>query len=99
MEGPDGESLGRRLGRMMAVRLGLSFGVFVLALAMTASAEDGDEAVGRGLYATLAVAFGVTALSAAALQFVRRWRRFAVLQIAVDVGIVTSLVAFSGGAE
>jgi len=57
------------------------------------------EVAERGLYGTLGVAFFATALYAALLPFVRNIRRFAVVQLVADLGLVTALVIFSGGAE
>ena len=88
-----------RLKWLMAVRLGLSLGVFALALVFLGVGRDGAASVERGLYGTVAAAFGATLLYASLFPFVRRLTAFALLQLATDVAVVTSLVCWSGGAD
>lgn len=88
-----------RLARMLAARLVLLLAVFLLVLWVAGQEAVAEGASRRALYATLAVAFGVTALSAAALRVVRDTRRLAVVQVAIDVAIVSALVASTGGAD
>ncbi len=88
-----------RLTRLMAARLGLSLGVFALALALVGAGHEGAEAAERGLYGTLAFSFLATAVYGLSMRFVERLGRFAALQLATDLAIVTSLVFFSGGVD
>lgn len=89
----------RRLKWLMAIRLGLSLGVFVLALAVVGVGREGAAGAERGLYGTLAAAFGATLVYASVFPLVRRLGRFGLLQLATDVAVVTSLVCWSGGAH
>ena len=91
------EALRRRLARLMAARLGLALVVFGLALVWVGAGKEGQEAAERGLYGTLAFAFGATAVFAALLPYATRLRMFGGLQLLTDVGIVTGMLAFSGG--
>jgi two-component system sensor histidine kinase PilS (NtrC family) len=52
-----------------------------------------------GVYCTIVAAFVATIISARMVQSTRDAARFATLQVAIDVTIVTSLVYFSGGGE
>ena len=89
----------RRITVLMVARLVISLGAFGLALALLGPGEKDGGFAERGLYGTLAVAFLATALYAGALGFATRLRRFAALQLLTDIGMVTSLVVFSGGAD
>jgi two-component system, NtrC family, sensor histidine kinase PilS len=96
---PRGEKIRRRLTVLMAARLLLSVGVFGLALAVIGAGQEGAEIAEQGVYGTLAFAFLTTLAYAIALRVVRRVRRFAALQLATDVAIVSSIVLFSGGMD
>ena len=102
---PDGagpvpmEATHRRIARLMAARLVLSIGVFAVALILVGAGREGAEGAERGLYGTIAVAFLATLVYAAVFRWVRRPLRFGSIQLATDIGIVTSLVLFSGGAD
>jgi two-component system sensor histidine kinase PilS (NtrC family) len=93
------EATHRRIARLMAARLVLSIGVFAVALILVGAGREGAEGAERGLYGTIAVAFLATLVYAAVFRWVRRPLRFGSIQLATDIGIVTSLVLFSGGAD
>ena len=85
-----------RLARLMAARLATSVAVLGLALVFVGPGEEAQEAA-RGLYGSIAAAFLCTAIFAAVLPWVRKIEPYAVLQIAVDLALVTSAVLFTGG--
>jgi len=91
----------RRLVRLMMGRFGLSLISFaiVVVLDFVGLGPTLSEVARRGLYWTLAFAFLATALSGLSFGRVRSATRFAVLQLVIDVTIVTLLVLFSGGHE
>jgi two-component system sensor histidine kinase PilS (NtrC family) len=93
------EATHRRIARLMAARLVFSIGVFAVALILVGAGREGAEGAERGLYGTIAVAFLATLVYAAVFRWVRRPARFGTIQLATDIGIVTSLVLFSGGAD
>lgn len=98
--GVDGaEALRRPLVRLMATRLLVVLLAFVLAVLVVGVGREGSDSADRLLYATLASAFALTLLFAAVFRRVRRVDRFAAVQLATDIAIVTSLVAASGGAD
>jgi two-component system sensor histidine kinase PilS (NtrC family) len=88
-----------RLGWLLAARLLLA-GIS-LALAVTIDRMDGGQSSPAiwGVYWTIVAAFVATIISALMVQRTRDPARFATLQVAIDVTIVTSLVYFSGGGE
>ncbi len=92
-----GEVLRRRLVSLMVSRLGLALAVLALALFLLGAGHEGAERAERGLYGTLALAFGSTALYAVLLPRVRKLAWLGAAQVVTDVALVTSLVAFSGG--
>ena len=83
----------------MASRLVLSLVSLGIALALDTSVGDLSAVSRRGLYGTVAFAFLATALYGIVLPRIRRAGRFAAINIAADIAIVTSLVHFSGGAD
>ncbi|MGH7286797.1 MAG: hypothetical protein ACREI8_02110, partial [Myxococcota bacterium] len=85
----------RGLSRLLLARLVLAAFAFALAIAVAGDAPSEREEI--GLWAVLALAFLSTAVSAALMGRVRRPQRFGAVQLAVDVGVVTGLVHFSGG--
>lgn len=87
-----------RVLRVMAARLAICLGALVLALTLVGAGRLENEAE-VGLYGTLGAAFLATALHAAFLPWVRKLWRFAGLQLVGDLGLVTALVAFSGGGD
>ena len=97
---PPGAALRSRLLRLMAGRLALALAILCGALAVTADrARHGQTDLDPGLYATIVTAFVATIACAAVLPYARRLRLFAGLQLAIDAGIVSSLVHFSGGTD
>lgn len=81
-------------GRLLLGGLGLALAV-ALDQTSAAPAESGI----RGVYWTVAAAFLATIISARMVAGVRDPERFATLQVSVDIGLVTSLVYFSGGGD
>lgn len=82
---------------MLGARIILTMLVFGLALSIMGVEGQISQEAYDGLYRTVAVAFFFTAVYAAAFRYVQRYRAFALLQIATDLLIVSSLVHFSGG--
>jgi two-component system sensor histidine kinase PilS (NtrC family) len=96
---PRREALGRVPEWLLFARLvltGLSFGI-----ALALEAPDGElaESARGGLFATVALAFGATAISGTLVRSIQKIGLFGAVQIAIDVAIATSLVHFSGGDE
>lgn len=81
-------------GRLLLGGLGLA-----LAVALDQTAAPHAESGIRGVYWTVAAAFFATIISARMVASVRNPERFATLQVSVDIGLVTSLVYFSGGGD
>ena len=102
--GPEGGarnpagSFERRLVALMAARLALALLSLGIALAVDTAVDLGIEDW-RGLYGTVALAFVATALYGVALPRVRDRRRFAAINVATDIGMVSALVHFSGSAD
>jgi two-component system sensor histidine kinase PilS (NtrC family) len=92
------DSLQRRLVALMAARLALAVLSLGIALAVDTAVDLGIEDW-RGLYGTVAFAFVATALYGIALPRVRRRTRFAAINVATDIGVVSALVHFSGSAD
>jgi two-component system sensor histidine kinase PilS (NtrC family) len=82
------------LGRL--VLTGVSFGI---AAVLEGPRDELSDAARVGLFWTVALAFGATAISATLVRRLRNLHRFAAVQIALDVSIVTALVYFSGSHE
>jgi two-component system sensor histidine kinase PilS (NtrC family) len=89
----------RRIARLMAARVVLCLGVLGTAALLVGAGEEGAESIEHGLYGTILFAFLASLVYAAVFRFVRNAARFAALQLAIDIGIVTSIVFFSGGAD
>ncbi len=101
---PHGEELvdeGARqgLGWLLGGRLLLGGLGLALAVALDQTAAPHAESGIRGVYWTVAAAFLATIVSARMVAGVRDPARFATLQVSVDIGLVTSLVYFSGGGD
>ena len=92
--------LRRRLTHLMVARLALCLAILGIALGLTAHG-DGETAARaeRGVYATVVFAFAATIAFALWHLRTRREVIFGAVQVATDVGIVTSLVWFTGGSE
>jgi two-component system sensor histidine kinase PilS (NtrC family) len=89
----------QRLVWLMFGRLVLSVVSFGLAVGLDGLGRGLTEEARVGMYWTVTLAFFATVISGTAFGRVRRPRRFASVQIAIDVAIVTALVHFSGGRE
>lgn len=87
----------QRLTWMLGARIILTMLVLGLALSIMGVEGQISQEAYDGLYLTVAVAFLLTAVYAAAFRHVQRYWAFALLQIATDLLIVSSLVHFSGG--
>jgi two-component system sensor histidine kinase PilS (NtrC family) len=87
------------LGWLLGARLllaGLSLGLAVTLDRIEAT--EGGSGI-WGVYWTVAAAFFATIVSALMVTRTKKPTRFATVQVAIDVTIVTSLVYFSGGGE
>lgn len=87
------------LGWLLSGRLllaGLSLG---LAVAIDRIESDHGASAIWGVYWTIVTAFMATIASAHRVDSTRDPARFAMLQVGIDVSIVTSLVYFSGGGD
>jgi two-component system sensor histidine kinase PilS (NtrC family) len=91
----------RRLVALMSARLGLTLLGFGIVLGLDAFGLSSPLGVTarRGLYWTLAFGFLATAVAGLSLGRVRNPMRFAAMQLAADLAVVTLLVHFSGGHE
>ena len=86
------------LGWLVGARLLLA--AMSLGLAVTLDRLEGAQSSGIwGVYWTIVTAFVATIVSALQMARTRDPERFATVQVAFDVAIVTSLVYFSGGRE
>jgi two-component system sensor histidine kinase PilS (NtrC family) len=97
MAAPTG--LERRLVVLMAARLALSLVSLGIALALDAAGGNVTVTEWSGFYVTVAVAFLATVGYGLILPRVRRQKRFAAINIATDIAIVSALVHFSGGRD
>ena len=93
----DGDTL--HLVRLLVARIFLALLGLLITLGLDVLIVEIQPRSLQGLYGTLVVAFGSALLSALWLPRVRRVGRFSLLQIMLDVGLVTSLVYFSGAQE
>lgn len=84
---------------LLLARLVLTGASFAIGVGLEIPGSEVSESGRDGLFWTCALAFGATAISAAMLRRVRELHRFAAVQIALDVAIVTALVHFTGGPE
>jgi two-component system sensor histidine kinase PilS (NtrC family) len=91
--------LERRLVVLMAARLALSLVSLGIALALDATGGNVTVTQWSGFYGTVAIAFLATVGYGLILPHVRRQKRFAAINIATDIAIVSSLVHFSGGRD
>jgi two-component system sensor histidine kinase PilS (NtrC family) len=91
----------KRLVALMSARLGLTLLGFGIVLGLDAFGLTAPLGVAarRGLYWTLAFGFLATAATGLSLGRVRNPMRFAAMQLAADLCVVTLLVHFSGGHE
>ena len=89
----------RNAVRLVFAHLALTVVSLGIALALEGFGRDLTEAESAGLYWTVVAAFGTTIVSALLLRGRYASRSLLPFQLATDVGIVTSLVYFSGGRE
>ncbi len=93
------QGLEQRLVMLMGARLALALVSLGIALALDTTVGDVDAPGRHGLYSTVAFAFLATAFYGMVLPRIQRPRRFAALNIATDIAIVSALVHFSGGPD
>ena len=89
----------QRLAVLMASRLVLSLVSLGIALGLDTAVGEMLEQQRWGLYGTVSFAFLATALYGLILPRIQRPARFAGINIAADISIVSALVYFSGGAD
>ncbi len=92
-------ALRRSLEILMGARLGLALLSLGIALALEAAGGTFTAVEWRGFYGTVALAFLATLSYGIAQRRVRRWKRFAAINVLTDIGIVSALVHFSGGPD
>lgn len=83
---------------LLLARLALTGISFAIAIGIEFPGTQSSEPR-YGLFWTVALAFTATAISGTLVRRGLRTRRLALVQIATDVAVVTSLVYFSGGRE
>jgi len=91
--------LEKRLLVLMGARLALSLLSLGIAAALEAAGWSYSPAEWRGFYGTVIFAFVATIGYGLILRRVQRVQRFAVLNIATDIAIVSALVHLSGGSD
>ncbi|MDJ0848463.1 MAG: ATP-binding protein [Myxococcota bacterium] len=89
----------QRLVVLMGARLTLALVSLGITLALDAAVGDASDGERIGLYGTVAAAFVATVVYGLVLPRIRRPRRFAAINIATDIVIVSALVLFSGGPD
>ncbi len=87
----------RRLIWLMTGRLVLAGVSLMLAAGLDGLVQELTDEARAGLYWTVTLAFFAAVISGASFDRIQRPTRFVSLQIAMDIGIVTTLVHFSGG--
>jgi len=92
-------ALEKRLVLLMGARLVISLVALGSALAVEAAGWASSPTDWRGFYATVVFAFLATIAYGLILGRVRRVKRFAALNIATDIVIVSALVNVSGGSD
>jgi two-component system sensor histidine kinase PilS (NtrC family) len=91
--------LEKRLLVLMGARLAISIISLALALGLEAAGWDSSPADWTGFYGTVAFAFLATIAYGVILGRVSNVRRFAAVNIATDIAIVSALVHMSGGPD
>ena len=89
----------KRLLFFMGARLALTLVSLAIATALEAAGWNYTPAEWRGFYGTVIFAFVVTIGYGLSLPRVKHFKRFAVANIATDIGIVSALVHLSGGSD
>ena len=87
---------GRRAEQLLFGRLVLTTVSFAIAAGLEGPRGELSDVAYTGLFWTVAIAFGATAISGTLARRLRSLNRFARVQIGIDVAIVTALVHFSG---
>ena len=93
------EQTERRLVWLMGGQLFLALSSLVIAAGLDGIGRDLSDEARNGIYWTVTFAFLAAVISGTSFGRIRNPDRFATVQIAMDVAIVTSLVHFSGGRE
>jgi two-component system sensor histidine kinase PilS (NtrC family) len=83
----------------MGARLALTLVSLAIAAALEAAGWGYTPEEWRGFYGTVIFAFVVTIGYGLSLPRVKHFKRFAVVNIATDIGIVSALVHLSGGSD
>ena len=83
----------------MGARLALSILCLAIAAALEAAGWSYTPAEWRGFYGTVAFAFVATIVYGLCLGRVTRVKRFAAINIATDIALVSALVHLSGGSD
>jgi two-component system sensor histidine kinase PilS (NtrC family) len=91
--------LPRPLVILMGARLALSLVSLGIAVALDAVGVGYRFSQPRGLWGTVGFAFLATAVYGLVLPRVRNQKRFAAVNVATDIAIVSGLVGFSGGVD
>jgi two-component system sensor histidine kinase PilS (NtrC family) len=91
--------LEKRLLLLMGARLALSILCLAIAAALEAAGWSYTPAEWRGFYGTVAFAFVATIVYGLCLGRVTRVKRFAAINIATDIALVSALVHLSGGSD
>jgi len=99
VHGEGAERLERQLTILMAARLALAIASLGIALALEAAGGNITITEWHGFYGAVALAFVATLVYRPFLGRIRRPRAFAAVNIATDIGIVSTLVLFSGGKD
>lgn len=94
----EGRAL-RRLAWLAAARLGLALAILAAVSSLQTGGRGAVPESAGGLYATLAFACLVSAGTAGWLRRVKSARRFAAVQVGLDLATVGALVHFTGGAD
>ena len=89
----------RRLVWLMGGRLFLALTSLVIAAGLDGIGRELSNEARNGIYWTVTFAFFAAVISGTSFGRIRNPIRFAAMQIAMDVAIVTSLVHFNGGRE
>lgn len=89
----------RRLAWLAGARLVLAIAILLAAGGLSSSGRAVTREATAGLYVTVALACLLSLGTAAWLRHLRDARRFAAVQLALDLAMVTALVHFTGGAE
>ena len=93
------EQTERRLVWLMGGRLFLALTSLVIAAGLDGIGRELSNEARNGIYWTVTFAFFAAVISGTSFGRIRNPSRFAAMQIAMDVAIVTSLVHFNGGRE